>query len=144
MRRLAVLCMLFTLAALSPAPIRENPKPGTEPLPEHSRQQLVEEQRNQQKRHEVGSFQSEEKPEMTGNSAAPDAAATMQAAAAQQQAAETVKKASTNAAPESGGLPMIFWAILLAAIGFGSVYAFRYWVAKTVPLPGNAKKPVSW
>ena len=145
MRKLGVLFAVLGIAALSPAPIREAPPPGTPVLPHHSEQQLVEEQKDQGVRKEVGQVeQVTDRPEVTSQTTAPDANKALQQAAASQKAEETVRKAGKELQEQSTGMPILFWAILFGALGFGSVYALRYWMAKNVPLPGDAKNRVSW
>ena len=146
MRKLGVLFAILSIAALSPAPIREAPPPGTKVLPKQSQAQLVEEQRHQQVQKEVGMVpQVTDRPEAQSQNSAPDAAKTLQQAeAASQKGEEVVRKASKELEHQSGGMPMIFWGILFIALGFGSVYAFRYWMAKNVPMPGDTKHRVTW
>ena len=145
MKKLALLVAVLGIAALAPAPIREAPPPGTPILPHHTDEQLTEEQKNQKVQGEVGSVpQVTDRPEVTSESAAPDAAKTLQQAESTQVAEATLKKAGKELEEKSGGLPVVFWAVLFAALGFGGVYGVRYWVAKNIPLPGDSKHRVTW
>lgn len=144
MRKLGVLLAIMGIAALSPAPIKmENPA-DEKVLPEHSQEQLLEEQKLQKVHKEVGAVEHHAKSTETGESS-PDAANTLEAAQSTVLGAEAVRKAGQNLERRSEGMPVIFWGILLAVLGFGSVYALRYWMAKHVPLPGDARKHgVTW
>jgi hypothetical protein len=144
MRKLGLLVAFLTLAALSPAPIKLQPGADVKILPEQSQEQLEREQSSPTVHPEVGTVDRRKKEAVESQGASVGAAETLQAAGSV-QAKETLRKASERLDSKSNPWATVLWGILIAVLGFASVYAFRYWMAKTVPLPGDSRsRRVSW
>jgi hypothetical protein len=143
-RRFVAFVAFVALAALSPAPIKEAPPPGFEPLKDHTESQLTEEQRRQVVKDEVGNFDPlTDKSDVKGENSSSDAEKTLLDATKQKSAA-IVKEAGKQVHAEDQAMPPYIWGALFVALGFGSVYAFKFWLGKNIPGPAGPKKPVSW